>query len=43
MVKASGEPLLPAFADLMEVYNAREQSAAETLKVRHNSFCINRS
>ncbi|KAF9885893.1 hypothetical protein FE257_012273 [Aspergillus nanangensis] len=32
MVDASGEPLLPAFANLLEVYNAREQTAAESLK-----------
>ncbi|KAH7000751.1 amidase signature domain-containing protein [Ilyonectria destructans] len=30
---AAGEPTIPAFADLLKVFNVREQSAAEALKL----------
>lgn len=36
-VSASGEPLVPAFADLMRVYNAKSLSASELIKVGHMS------
>ena len=32
-LEASGEPLIPAFADLLEVYKTRELTAAEALQV----------
>jgi amidase len=32
-VAISGEPLVPAFADLLKVYNARALAATEVLKV----------
>lgn len=32
-VQATGEPLIPAFADLLKVYNARHLSASEVCQV----------
>ncbi|KAJ6140001.1 amidase signature domain-containing protein [Penicillium samsonianum] len=32
-LSASGEPMIPAFADLLRVYNTREHSAAEALQL----------
>ena len=39
MVASSGEPLVPAFADLLKVYNAKALAASEVIKVSpHSSY-----
>lgn len=32
-LETAGEPTIPAFADLLKVFNVREHSAAEALQV----------